>query len=205
MSADPYSTLGIERDATPEQIKEAYRRKAMEAHPDRGGSTDDMARINAAYDTLSDPKRRAMYDQTGNMSEPQSVESKAASMLAQVFASFIDGGGSQDFLRSAKSVFEVNIDNANKQMAKAKKRVATLSGKLGAVTSRTQINLFDGVLRDRIAQADREIEQLGDALLTMNAAVKMLDDYSEAQPDGGRPTDDHHTHQLFIKSYRGAF
>lgn len=59
---DYYTTLGVDRSADPETIKRAYRRLAAQHHPDRGGDTNRFQEIQAAYDTLSDPQKRAEYD-----------------------------------------------------------------------------------------------------------------------------------------------
>jgi len=69
---DPYSVLDVRRDASPAEIKRRWRELAREHHPDRAGNdsaererlTTRMARINAAYDALNDPVRRARYDAT---------------------------------------------------------------------------------------------------------------------------------------------
>lgn len=59
---DFYNTLGIDRTADPETIKRAYRKLAAQHHPDRGGDTHRFQEIQAAYDTLSDPEKKAQYD-----------------------------------------------------------------------------------------------------------------------------------------------
>tara|TARA_B110000503_G_scaffold131065_1_gene205149 strand:+ start:242 stop:1054 length:813 start_codon:yes stop_codon:yes gene_type:complete len=59
---DHYSILGVNRNATPEEIKKAYRKLAMTHHPDRGGDHSKFADINAAYDILSDPTKRQQYN-----------------------------------------------------------------------------------------------------------------------------------------------
>jgi len=59
---DHYSTLGIPRTASPEEIKKAYRKLAMEHHPDRGGDNAKFQEISVAYNTLSDPDKKAAYD-----------------------------------------------------------------------------------------------------------------------------------------------
>lgn len=59
---DHYSTLGIPRSATPDEIKKAYRKLAMEHHPDRGGDNAKFQEISVAYNTLSDPDKKAAYD-----------------------------------------------------------------------------------------------------------------------------------------------
>lgn len=62
---NPYQTLGVNRDATADDIKRAYRKLASKHHPDRGGDTKTFQEIQTAYDTLSDPNRRAAYDNPG--------------------------------------------------------------------------------------------------------------------------------------------
>ena len=59
---DYYNILGVARDASPEQIKKAYRKLAMTHHPDRGGDHTQFANINSAYDTLSNSDKRNAYD-----------------------------------------------------------------------------------------------------------------------------------------------
>ncbi len=66
---DYYSMLGVDRRADERSIKAAYRKLAMECHPDRnGGCTNSEARfksISEAYDVLKDPQKRAAYDRFG--------------------------------------------------------------------------------------------------------------------------------------------
>ncbi len=66
--SDYYRLLGVERDAGEEEIKKAYRRMAMQYHPDRNDSPDAEARfkeIAEAYEVLSDPEQRQIYDRYG--------------------------------------------------------------------------------------------------------------------------------------------
>jgi DnaJ-class molecular chaperone len=62
---NPYQTLGVDRNATADEIKRAYRKLASQHHPDRGGDTQTFQGIQAAYDTLSDANKRAAYDNPG--------------------------------------------------------------------------------------------------------------------------------------------
>ena len=59
---DHYETLGVSKDATKQDIKKAYRKLAMKHHPDKGGDQEQFKRITGAYDILSDPDKRAQYD-----------------------------------------------------------------------------------------------------------------------------------------------
>jgi curved DNA-binding protein len=59
---DHYQTLGVQRGATDDEIKKAYRKQAAKHHPDRGGDKAEFQKIEEAYRTLSDPQTRAQYD-----------------------------------------------------------------------------------------------------------------------------------------------
>lgn len=59
---DYYQILGIEKSASAEDIKRAYRRLASQHHPDRGGDTAQFQEIQEAYSVLSDEQKRAEYD-----------------------------------------------------------------------------------------------------------------------------------------------
>lgn len=69
MSKDYYAILGVNRDATPEEIKKAYRRKAMKVHPDVAPGEDAAEQfkdLGEAYEVLSDPNKRAVFDRGGD-------------------------------------------------------------------------------------------------------------------------------------------
>lgn len=89
MSKDYYKILGIEKNATADEIKKAFKKSAMQHHPDRpGGDEKKFKEANEAYQVLSDADKRAKYDQFGSDFEQQ--------------GGFGGGAGWEDFMRSAR-------------------------------------------------------------------------------------------------------
>ena len=60
-----YDLLGVPKEASAVDIKKAYRKKALKHHPDRGGDEALFKEIQGAYDVLSDPEKKQLYDQYG--------------------------------------------------------------------------------------------------------------------------------------------
>lgn len=71
MAQDYYKTLGIERSATPKEIKSAYRKLAKKHHPDANkndpSAENKFKELNEAHEVLSDPEKRKLYDQFGTV------------------------------------------------------------------------------------------------------------------------------------------
>ncbi len=99
MAKEYYELLGISEDASQDEIKKAYRKKAKKYHPDSNKDTADeekFKKINKAYDVLSDEDKRKKYDQFGK----QGVEGhagrgqrRAASNFQDLFEQIFGGGG----------------------------------------------------------------------------------------------------------------
>lgn len=105
MSKDYYKTLGVEKNSSPEEVKKAFKRLAMQHHPDRpGGNEAKFKEVNEAYQVLSDADKRAKYDQFGSDFEQQ--------------GGFGGGAGWEDFMKAARGQqggggFEFNFGGAD--------------------------------------------------------------------------------------------
>lgn len=67
MAKDYYQILGVDRESGPDEVKRAYRKLALQYHPDKPtGNEEKFKEINEAYQVLSDPEKRARYDQFGD-------------------------------------------------------------------------------------------------------------------------------------------
>lgn len=112
---DYYEVLGVSKSASADELKKAFRRKAIEHHPDKGGDEAKFKEINEAYEVLKDDKKRQRYDQFGHAGVGSSAASDGAGGpfgggfggfdgqsvnfdfddlgLGDIFGSFFGGGG----------------------------------------------------------------------------------------------------------------
>lgn len=115
MQKDYYEVLGISRnDATQETIKKAYKKLAMEHHPDKNPgnsvSEEKFKNINEAYSVLSDPQKKQHYDMFGNSPEASSLDD----LLGKMFG----GGINVPFGQGMSFVFSTNMQDDKKDIGK---------------------------------------------------------------------------------------
>lgn len=60
-----YEILGVESTASQDDVKKAYRKKVIKAHPDKGGDPEEFKKLQAAYEVISNPEKRDIYDKYG--------------------------------------------------------------------------------------------------------------------------------------------
>jgi hypothetical protein len=71
---NPYDVLGVGKDASEEEITEAFRQKAKRAHPDAGGRPADFHKLQKAALILRDPERRKRFDETGTIDDATKLD-----------------------------------------------------------------------------------------------------------------------------------
>ncbi len=124
---DYYEVLGVGKDASPDEIKKAFRRLAVQHHPDKeGGDEAKFKEINEAYEVLKDPSKRQRYDQFGHAGvggasgggnpfgggfNGQNVNFDFGDLgFGDIFSSFFGGGGRSQSRQARGRDVETKID-----------------------------------------------------------------------------------------------
>lgn len=84
---DYYNILGVNKTATPDEIKNAYRKLASKHHPDKGGDTPTFQKIEEAYRILSDPEKRKQYDNSFTNKFQHNIHTNNADDINEIFTS----------------------------------------------------------------------------------------------------------------------
>lgn len=94
-----YNVLGVSKNASPEEIKKAFRKQAIQYHPDKADGdkkeeyTAKFKELNEAYSVLSDPDKRAFYDRTGQVNDQPGGGMPDMADLSDIFGQMFGGGG----------------------------------------------------------------------------------------------------------------
>ncbi|MDD3532215.1 MAG: J domain-containing protein [Candidatus Shapirobacteria bacterium] len=111
MAQDYYQILGLKKEASPEEIKKAYRKLALKWHPDKNKSAEAEKRfkeINQAYEILSDPQKKQAYDQYGQAAfSGGSPFGQNMGRQGPFTYSYSWGGGGDDFFGGFSDPFDI--------------------------------------------------------------------------------------------------
>jgi curved DNA-binding protein CbpA len=184
-----YEILGVKPDASQDEIKKAFRIKAMKTHPDRPEGDEELfKRVQRAYDVLSDPEKRKRYDETGDdgssnaNSFEEQVRIELVSLAAVVMHSIDEV--SEDLLVCMQQEISrrreqntVNIQSVKAQLKKIEKVLKRLSHKDG---SSSPIAMMMEGYKDKFTQSVHQYEH---AFKLLSAMEKELKGYAYEAPE----------------------
>ncbi len=174
-----YEELGVSKSASPDEIKRAYRKKAVETHPDKGGDAEDFAKVAEAYEVLGDPERKLLYDATGNDRHQVDFESQVRDRLLRIFshtvASDIDVPIVETARKSLEEVVERLIPQQSKELLSRKTK---LEKKRERVKSKGQ-NFVHMLIDQELTKIDQAIVGCESEKKLAEACLKELDSYTE--------------------------
>lgn len=191
-----YEILGVSRTASVSQIKRAYRKLAKKLHPDMKGDSDKFREITHAYQVLSDPERRKVYDETGIAEEAK--KSGPDQKLTLILAGFIMQAMQQNPLgcnpiETGRKILQAQINGLNttiasdKEIAKRFRHVAK-----NVIRHGEGDNVIAAVLQNHADGAEKHAAQMQEQVETLQKVALLLNDYSwypdsQTQPKIIRP------------------
>lgn len=193
MTADHYEVLGLDRTATREDVRLAYRRLARTLHPDAGGGLEAFRALQEAHHHLSDPGRRAFYDALGvNQASEAHRETEAAELafehLTKALAADPEVRGdlvkaAVQLARGALREIARNRDTVERDIKRFRKAAAKLRRR-GVKRDRLRL-----MLEARIREREAHLRTAAPVLDLHLRAIAVLEDYEfdvdPAAPAGG--------------------
>lgn len=184
---DPYGLLGVPRSASAATIKSAYRTQVQTAHPDRGGDAGRFILIVKAFDLLSDPEARRLYDETGNVDEDavKGFRRDVAKILADMFDAAVGTAVATglaldkvDFVREMSAAVRTGLADAQLGLKRMDRDIAAL-GALGKRIRRQGDgpNIFAERLEAQVAAKAAEQAQARRRVLLLETAIVELGNY----------------------------
>lgn len=191
-----YSILGVNKDATQEELKKAYRDKSKELHPDKpGGDKEKMQNIAKAYEILSNPDKRKLYDITGE-TDKDPIDMQVNDEVVNIFMLAISDPNSdirhENILRKCKGIAYQNITKQRQNILIASRALKLLEEVLKRVSSK------DGVPNVIGASVEAEIDSVKGQILVMEESLKLFDlvhkafdlySYTTDKPKSSDPAD----------------
>lgn len=177
-----YDDLGVSSDAPAATIRDAYKRAASKAHPDKaGGSEEAFKALSVAYGILSDPAARERYDKTGQTRPPQVPIPEQ--LLQMMFAKLLDDANfNGDYINQARGLFLQAINNITTASQQLDRDIAKLESLQPRVQATGVPNLFEAMVTGRLQLKRAQLEQQGLELANYKAVLPLLDAYHDVAP-----------------------
>lgn len=183
-----YDIFGLDKDASPEDIKKAYRRLSKKFHPDLNkddlDAEDKFKKLNEAYTILSDPKLREQYDRNGTCNQGQSIDllSVAIEWVKDLFMTIIDNSPEDGPMIDPFELIRQEIKNRNlsakKTIKKARrdiKRYTKFKNRL--IYKGNKSNQLADLLMVKIAGFENTIRKTELNFQILDLMVDVLEDY----------------------------
>jgi len=187
MKLDPYKELGVTKAASPDEVKSAFRKRAKETHPDRGGNRRDFDRVTRANLVLSDPKRREKYNRTGDIDEdsPENAISAPVSIIVGLIQTVCqqEAQGAGDVTKSdLVTRMRMTIRDAISNLKGQQKSVEKIAKRMRVVADRMKKrgggeSLIHKAIRSQAASAETHINVLSTQIQAHIDAMTMLEEF----------------------------
>lgn len=198
-----YDLLKLPPEASREEIRAAWLRECKLHHPDRGGSESHMALLNKAYETLSDPDKRAAYDAGEDPQTRDLTSDIIAAHLVAVFTAISNQknittpdfdliGEMRRTLVDGRKRMQIDMRNRNTQLVRNKITLRRLRFRGNG------INPIAGYLQQAVDTEIQNLQKMAEQRKGIKFALDYLDNYEwDFEPATSRPYPNYQTLNLF--------
>lgn len=186
MTKNLYDTLGVKKNASKSDIKNAYHKKAMEHHPDKGGDNEKMMEIVKAYSVLGDDNKKRRYDTTGE-TEATPFDRKFQEFIQKFLVHLVETTNvdSTNIIGKLEEIAKQNIKGTKEEIKNKRERLrrfevvvmrleAKGEDKIGVI-----VNGNIDMLKNEIGQLDEHIEFMGQVLECLGSYMYNYDTVKE--------------------------
>lgn len=181
-----YEMLSVSREATSEQIKKAYLRKAKKLHPDKGGNSDGFNEVKKAFDVLYNEDTRKEYDETGEVKDKPNQKENDITFINDSFVQIVSATYQEiinvDYIKKTKDYFNYNIGQHAANIAFNNSEIRKFSKVITKVIKKNKgENYLSGALEARIKEHTKAIDELQAKIDRLKRCIDILNDYSMSE------------------------
>lgn len=178
-----YKTLRVKKNATQQEIKDAYRELSKKYHPDKqGGDEKKFKALANAYEVIGDPERRVIYDRTGSDVTENEINGKAGGLLQQLFQLSVSQKGllaiqKIDMIVEIRENLAKGMNELDKNIEVARKSRKEIGNVLRRVRHENKMNPISLMLKQEIGKHTETIDRSKHEKRVGDRAGKMLTEY----------------------------
>jgi curved DNA-binding protein CbpA len=173
-----YDQLGIKPDATEAEIKKAYRARARAKHPDKGGTAEEFAPVAKAYEVLSDPERRLLYDATGK-DQRTPIKKEVEQILLHLFNEALAQDADIAVLKYVRHKVETGKSRITQGLKEIETRRSKIAAKRDKIKTTHETNYAHMVIDGELRGLDAQEAELNHQEEVRKAVLATLDGYEE--------------------------
>ena len=201
---DYYKILGVSKTATFDQIKKAYRDLAKDLHPDAGGDPKMFKALAQAYEVLSDPAKRSIFDSGKDPAKRgPSIKDQAERQIIEIYNQMLNkelqidrkaelrdaygalqSGDKILFIKELENVMDHDIDKLRLDGEEYKKAIGFYQKKLGSIEKKSDgQNIFDAFMLDNIKAITGQRTRVAETIRICRKSIEILKDYQDTKKE----------------------
>ena len=176
---DLYETLGIDKGASKQEIKKAFKSKSQKLHPDKGGNKDEFSRLVIARDVLLDDNRRKQYDDNGSTEKPMTIDSQAMQRLADMFCQSLQNP-SINIVNNIKNNLLRLVIEFEKEKTRKQYEIEKITKLMNRIYCNADFNLFESTLQQKIDSVNESLKRSEYDIAVAEKCLEIIEDYKDS-------------------------